>query len=163
MQELVKKGKTDDEAVLHADWQAMLEVCLWGELQSFSALIECELTFESSTGNATDLSLLTSLTHEQIQALQSVERGSKFVLKDDFLKSWEHVKQLKNARIDIVLDNVSLLGPLAAASANPFARRQSGFEVFSDMVLADWLLSLSPYASEVVFHPKLMPWFVSDV
>ncbi|ORY72884.1 DUF89-domain-containing protein [Leucosporidium creatinivorum] len=122
--ELVKKGKTDDEAVLHADWQAMLEVCLWG--------------------NATDLSLLTSLTHEQIQELQSVERGSKFVLKDDFLKSWEHIKSLKDARIDIVLDN-------------------SGFELFSDLVLADWLLTLSPYASEVVFHPKLMPWFVSDV
>lgn len=54
------------------------------------------------------MSLLTSLTHEQIQELQSVERGSKFVLKDDFLKSWEHIKGLKDARIDIVLDNVRL-------------------------------------------------------
>lgn len=35
VQELVKKGKTDDEVVLHADWQAMLEVCLWGESDGF--------------------------------------------------------------------------------------------------------------------------------
>lgn len=30
-------------------------------------------------------------------------------------------------------------------------------------MLADWLVTLSPYISEVVFHPKLLPWFVSDV
>ena len=40
---------------------------------------------------------------------------------------------------------------------------QSGFELFSDLVLADWLVTLSPFCSEVVFHPKLRPWFVSDV
>ena len=97
-----------------------------------------------SWGNATDLSLLTSLSHADIQALQSVERGSEFVLKNDFKRSWEHVKSFNKERIDIVLDN-------------------SGFELVTDLALADWLISVSPFCREVVFHPKLVPWFVSDV
>ena len=59
-----------------------------------------------------DLSLLTSLTHEQIQELQSVERGSHFILKDDLSRVWESVKKLadkKGGRIDFILDNVSFL------------------------------------------------------
>lgn len=124
VEELVAKGPVKDEAELQTEWTKMLEVCLWG--------------------NATDLSLLTSLTHEDIQALQSVERGASFILKNDFGPCWDHVKDLRKKRIDIVLDN-------------------SGFELFSDLVLADFLLTLSPFCSEVVLHPKLVPWFVSDV
>ncbi|KAI5477683.1 duf89 domain protein [Pseudohyphozyma bogoriensis] len=124
VEELTAKGKITDPVELENEWTKMLEVCLWG--------------------NATDLSLLTSLTHEDIEALQSVERGANFILKNDFAPTWEHVKSLKGARFDIVLDN-------------------SGFELYSDLVLADWLITLSPFCSEVVFHPKLLPWFVSDV
>ncbi|KAK4330351.1 putative Damage-control phosphatase [Rhodotorula toruloides] len=124
LQKLVQEGPVDDEKKLELDLLGMLEVDLWG--------------------NATDLSLLTSLTHEEIQQLQSVERGQHFVLKNDFERTWEHFKTLKDARVDIVLDN-------------------SAFELYTDMVLADWLVTLSPYVSEVVFHPKLVPWFVSDV
>lgn len=75
-----------DDAAEFQEWTGLMETCLWG--------------------NATDLSLLTSLTHEDIQALQSVERGSDFILKNDFKACWSHVRTLKNARIDIVLDNV---------------------------------------------------------
>ncbi|BGP27397.1 duf89 domain protein [Rhodotorula toruloides] len=124
LQKLVMEGPVDDEKKLKLDLLGMLEVDLWG--------------------NATDLSLLTSLTHEEIQQLQSVERGQHFILKNDFERTLEHFKSLKDARVDIVLDN-------------------SGFELYTDLVLADWLLTLSPYVSEVVFHPKLVPWFVSDV
>lgn len=60
-------------------------------------------------GNATDLSLLTSLTHEELQALQSTERGANFVLKDDSEAVWEHLRKVGKGRIDIVLDNVSEL------------------------------------------------------
>ncbi|KAK4701394.1 damage-control phosphatase, subfamily III, partial [Phenoliferia sp. Uapishka_3] len=123
MQELVKRGKPKDEE-LKAEWSGIMSTCLWG--------------------NATDLSLLTSLTHEDIQALQSVERGSDFILKNDLPQVWDHIKDLKQSRIDIVLDN-------------------SGFELYTDFVLADWLITLSPFCSTVVFHPKLIPWFVSDV
>ncbi|GAA6059403.1 hypothetical protein JCM10212_003635 [Sporobolomyces blumeae] len=126
MRQLVEKGQVDaeNEAELHRDFIVMFETMLWG--------------------NATDLSLLTSLTHEQIQELQSVERGREFTLRDDLDQAWNYVKGFKGERIDIVLDN-------------------SGFELFSDLILADFLVTLTPYASEVVIHPKLIPWFVSDV
>ncbi|GAA5885830.1 hypothetical protein JCM16303_000071, partial [Sporobolomyces ruberrimus] len=124
LNELVKKGRVEDREELHRDWKVMMETMLWG--------------------NATDLSLLTSLTHEQIQELQSVERGREFTLRDDLEPAWEYVKDLKDERIDIVLDN-------------------SGFELFTDLVLADFLVTLTPFASQVVIHPKLIPWFVSDV
>jgi hypothetical protein len=67
-------------------------------------------------GNATDLSLLTNLTEEDIKALQSTERGADFVLKNDLDACWTHLKDLRNTRIDIVLDNVSHLpSPCVAA------------------------------------------------
>ena len=59
----------------------------------------------------------------------------------------------------------------------------AGFELFTDLVLADFLVTYTPYVSKVVFQcvhpfsflffwfnvprynfsPKLIPWFVSDV
>ena len=82
-----RSGEGVEMARLEREFREMMEICLWG--------------------NATDLSLLTSLTHEQIQELQSVERGSHFILKDDLASVWNSVKELKGGRIDFVLDNVS--------------------------------------------------------
>ena len=48
-----------------------------------------------------------------------------------------------NVRLDVVLDN-------------------AGFEVFTDFVFADFLLTAG-LVHKVVFHAKAMPWFVSDV
>jgi len=36
-------------------------------------------------------------------------------------------------------------------------------QLFTDFVFADFLVTYTPYVSKVVFHPKLIPWFVSDV
>ncbi|KAH8094465.1 DUF89 domain-containing protein [Cristinia sonorae] len=112
-------------------FREMIQMCLWG--------------------NATDLSLLTHMSHDDIANLQSVGKDAQaarkeYILKDDQEKVWEHLKTLKgkNARIDFVLDN-------------------AGFELFTDFVFADFLVTYTPYASSVVFHPKLIPWFVSDV
>ncbi|EIW56647.1 DUF89 domain-containing protein [Trametes versicolor FP-101664 SS1] len=113
-------------------FKEMVEMCLWG--------------------NATDLSMLTHLSHEQIQHLQSVGKDAQaaraeFILRDDQEKVWDHLKSFAgkaDSRIDFVLDN-------------------GGFELFTDFVFADFLVTYTPYASKVVFHPKLIPWFVSDV
>ncbi|KAH7909987.1 DUF89 domain-containing protein [Hygrophoropsis aurantiaca] len=102
-------------------------------------------------GNATDLSLLTHLSPSDIEHLQTVgkdaqEARKEFILKDDQDQVWEHIESLKDkgSRCDFILDN-------------------AGFELFTDFVFADFLVTYTPYFSQVVFHPKLFPWFVSDV
>ncbi|CAO1614761.1 unnamed protein product [Sympodiomycopsis kandeliae] len=106
-------------------------------------------------GNATDLSLLTSLTHADIQSLQAGGIGAeaqkgreKFILSGlgGLDSAWAKIAPLKQAgggRVDIVLDN-------------------AGFELVTDLMLAQWLVETG-HASEVVFHAKALPWFVSDV
>ncbi|KAK4233525.1 hypothetical protein C8A03DRAFT_19419 [Achaetomium macrosporum] len=112
----------------------MCEVCLWG--------------------NATDLSLLTSLTYEDIQQLQGSEARRKAennILVNDLPQVYAHLLAAKNdpakkgkeRRVDIVLDN-------------------AGFELYVDLILAGYLLSAG-LATTVVLHPKSIPWFVSDV
>lgn len=38
----------------------------------------------------------------------------------------------------------------------------SGYELYTDLILADFLLQFG-IADQIYFHPKAMPWFVSDV
>ncbi|KAL9582963.1 MAG: hypothetical protein Q9212_002989 [Teloschistes hypoglaucus] len=110
----------------------MCEICLWG--------------------NATDLSLLTSLTYEDIQKLQGADArksSEKNILVNDLSAAYEVLKAARekdprsSRRVDIVLDN-------------------AGFELFVDLILAGYLLAAG-LATEVVMHPKSIPWFVSDV
>lgn len=109
----------------------MCEICLWG--------------------NATDLSLLTSLTYEDIQKLQGAEARKKAednILVNDLPAAYKVLKEVQKAgkkerRVDIVLDN-------------------AGFELFVDLVLAGYLLAAG-LATQIILHPKSIPWFVSDV
>ncbi|EIW76695.1 DUF89 domain-containing protein [Coniophora puteana RWD-64-598 SS2] len=119
----------NDPEKLQALYREMIQMCLWG--------------------NATDLSLLTHMSHEDIERLQTVGKEAQqarkeFILLDNQDEAWEHISKLKGGRCDIVLDN-------------------SGFELFTDFVLADFFVTYTPYFSKIIFHPKLMPWFVSDV
>jgi uncharacterized protein with ATP-grasp and redox domains len=111
----------------------MCEICLWG--------------------NATDLSLLTSLTYEDIQKLQGSEArkaSEQNILVNDIAAAYNVLRDARKSkkaseerRVDIVLDN-------------------AGFELFVDLILAGYLLS-SGLATTVVLRPKVIPWFVSDV
>lgn len=131
---LVSSLEKDDAAMVQAGeeiiFKEIFEICLWG--------------------NATDLSLLTNLTYEDIQKLQGSEArkaAETNILVNDLPQVYEELKRAQGAgtssRVDIVLDN-------------------SGFELYVDLLLAGYLLS-SGLAREVVFHPKNIPWFVSDV
>lgn len=111
-------------------------------------LLFLELTQVCLWGNSTDLSLLIDMTEEDIKKLQStggdhLAATEKNILGNDLHKLADYVATLKGGRIDFVLDN-------------------AGFELYCDMVYADWLIQ-SGICSQVVFHGKKIPWFVSDV
>lgn len=109
----------------------MCEICLWG--------------------NATDLSLLTNLSYEDIQKLQGPaarKASEEKIVVNDLPAAFQVLLQARSSgkhdrRIDIVLDN-------------------AGFELFVDLILAAYLIQ-ADLADYVVLHAKLYPWFVSDV
>lgn len=102
-------------------------------------------------GNATDLSLLTNLTNEgleEVQGSKARKASEQNILVNQLPQAFavlnEAKKQGKRERVvDFILDN-------------------AGFELFNDLILAGYLLSVG-LATTVVLHPKVMPWFVSDV
>ncbi|KAH6681699.1 hypothetical protein B0J14DRAFT_576974 [Halenospora varia] len=125
------KSEADIEEAEKILFMEMCEICLWG--------------------NATDLSLLTSLTYEDIQKLQGSEArkaSEKNIIVNDLEAAYDVLKKAKKEgkkerRVDIVLDN-------------------AGFELYVDLILAGFLLS-ADLATNVILHPKSIPWFVSDV
>lgn len=134
LQDNVPTTKTPEE-VEEAEqllFTEMCEICLWG--------------------NATDLSLLTALTYDDIQKLQGAnarKAQEKNILVNDLPAAYLALKAAQKAdpkgerQIDIVLDN-------------------AGFELFVDLILAGYLLAAG-MATQIVLHPKSIPWFVSDV
>jgi hypothetical protein len=57
-------------------------------------------------GNATDLSMLPSMDPADVALLQAVgEDKTHLILRNDAGALWEHVRNLKDARLDFVLDN----------------------------------------------------------
>ena len=107
-----------------------------------------ELTQVALWANCTDLSLLINMTEEDIQRLQStggehLASTEKNILGSDLPQLWQRMSGVRNGSISIVLDN-------------------AGFELYCDFIYADWLIQ-SGIASEIRFHGKRIPWFVSDV
>lgn len=86
---------------------------------------------------------------QKTNVINSLEGLKPFILIDDTESLWTLLSKCKKTaetsvvRVDIVLDN-------------------SGFELVTDLVFADFLLS-SELATEIHFHGKTIPWFVSDV
>ncbi|KAK3935282.1 DUF89 domain protein [Diplogelasinospora grovesii] len=117
--------KTDEEAQ-RLIFHEMTEIALWG--------------------NATDLSLLSSLSLDQIHSLQgkkAIQEGQARIVSNDMPAAWDYLRSRRGQRVDIVLDN-------------------AGFELFTDLVYALYLLD-SGLASAIKLHVKSIPWFVSDV
>ncbi|XP_006140070.1 protein-glutamate O-methyltransferase isoform X1 [Tupaia chinensis] len=100
-------------------------------------------------GNKCDLSLSGGESSSQkMSIINSLEDLKPFILVNDFehlwslLSSCKRTREKASVRVDIILDN-------------------AGFELVTDLVLADFLLS-SKLATEVHFYGKTIPWFVSD-
>jgi hypothetical protein len=128
------KDATTPEEMIKAEEAVfidMCEICLWG--------------------NATDLSLLTNLSHDDLQKLQGSQArkaSEDKILVNDLSAAFKVLNAAqksgkKERRVDFVLDN-------------------AGFELYVDLILAGYLLSVG-LADTVVLHPKVIPWFVSDV
>ncbi|KAM4064520.1 protein-glutamate O-methyltransferase C1393.13 [Hirsutella rhossiliensis] len=134
--ELIEQLRADKDITRDDEAEKLLfseffEICLWG--------------------NATDLSLLTNLTYEDIQKLQGSaarKAAEANILINDLPAAYDILHKARAAgkkerRVDFVLDN-------------------AGFELYVDLILAGFLLS-SGLATHIVLRPKSMPWFVSDV
>lgn len=108
-----------------------------------------EVTALTLWGNATDLSLLTNLSLEDIQKLQgkkAIEESQRNIVADDTDLVWQYLQTrlslYRNRTIDIILDN-------------------AGFELYTDFLYISYLLE-SGLATSIVVHAKCFPWFVSD-
>lgn len=125
------KSEQETEAAERVLFTEMCEICLWG--------------------NATDLSLLTNLSYDDIQKLQGSQArkaAEENIIANDLPAAFDILRGAQKAgnpdrRVDIVLDN-------------------AGFELYVDLILAGYLLEAG-LATVIVLHPKNIPWFVSDV
>jgi hypothetical protein len=109
-------------------------------------LLFVEMTEVALWGNATDLSLLSQLSLEQIHSLQgaqAIQEGQARIVSNDTRAIWEYLNGNRGGDVDIVLDN-------------------AGYEFFTDLVYSLYLLDAG-LASKIRLHVKSIPWFVSDV
>ncbi|XP_065346689.1 damage-control phosphatase ARMT1-like [Cloeon dipterum] len=97
-------------------------------------------------GNKCDMSLSGGeQRHQNLDPIKQLPSLEKNILCNHLENAWAKILKLNgnsSSIIDIVLDN-------------------AGFELFTDLCLADFLVSRQ-LVSTVRFHAKNMPWFVSD-
>uniref|UniRef100_A0A8C3XCU4 Damage-control phosphatase ARMT1 n=1 Tax=Cyanoderma ruficeps TaxID=181631 RepID=A0A8C3XCU4_9PASS len=154
--DVFKEGKAQN---FFESQEAVIALCTYFQelLKNIKDLEEKQLQEEllkllqvSLWGNKCDLSFSAGEDSSQkTSPLQSLENMVPYILVNDMEKVWSLLVNAKknrtersNIRVDIILDN-------------------AGFELVSDLVLADFLLS-SKLADEVYFHGKSIPWYVSD-
>ncbi|KAI7832458.1 hypothetical protein BC939DRAFT_405706 [Gamsiella multidivaricata] len=145
----------------------MTQICLWGNATDLSLLDNPDLakveelqrrmlmtSSSSSSSNNSSSANLDKQAQEHVEEQQQrrqkdekeaseLEKHADKILKNDTTLLWEKVKDMRNGRVDFILDN-------------------AGFELYADLVFADYLIRAG-FASEIVFHAKNIPWFVSDV
>ncbi|KAJ5443806.1 uncharacterized protein N7458_007678 [Penicillium daleae] len=112
-------------------------------------LLFIEMTEIALWGNATDLSLLSHLSMEDMQDLQgqdAIQKSQKNIVDNDTDAVWTYLQCTPSPvdrHVDMVLDN-------------------AGFELFTDLIYAAYLLDCQ-IATSMQLHIKQFPWFVSDV
>lgn len=98
-------------------------------------------------GNRCDLSVSLGRQIQQSgDAFTALESLDTYLLVDRcpaIVTALQSARHAPNTTVDFVLDN-------------------SGYELFTDLVLAHYLLQHG-YATHVRFHVKAIPWFISDV
>ena len=122
------------------------------EVEEAERIVFTEICEICLWGNATDLSHWANLTYDDVQRLQGLKactEAKRNIIVNDLPLAFQVLKEAQrksvgeDRRVDIVLDN-------------------AGFELFVDLILAGYLLSAN-LATTIIFHPKSIPWFVSDV
>jgi hypothetical protein len=93
-------------------------------------------------GNKMDLSMAVTMESYDMTQQANNEDLNQYILSDHSTLVWHLISSPSNRQISIILDN-------------------SGFELFSDLCLAEWLLA-SGVADKVILHCKQLPWFISD-
>ncbi|XP_027019372.2 damage-control phosphatase ARMT1 [Tachysurus fulvidraco] len=132
LREILANTDTSKKESVFEQFLRFLQVSLWGN--------RCDLSISAGQENSQKTSPMDSLSDLR-----------RFILVDDSEKVWSVLTSVQASggtekrgfRLDIVLDN-------------------AGFELVSDLVLADFMVSVG-LAKEVRFHGKSIPWFVSDV
>ncbi|XP_072499809.1 damage-control phosphatase ARMT1-like [Notamacropus eugenii] len=138
--------------------EAIMSLCSYlQELKRFENLDEnqlkdefCKLLQVSLWGNKCDLSLSGGQSSSQTcSPLIALEDLKPFILVNNMDHLWSLLINRKKmrqtfpaTRVDFVLDN-------------------AGFELVTDLIMADFLLA-SKLATEIHFHGKSIPWYVSD-
>ena len=140
------QDKKDDPASLRGDFERILKV---GTILFFTGELLINPSKHSLWGNKTDLSILATRSNDsqdlsrlQVSSHDALLALDDHILVDDTDSTFDVLLRSSRRRVDVVLDN-------------------SGFELFNDLCLADWLLE-SGLARNVHLHLKTIPWFVSD-
>ncbi|XP_065219748.1 damage-control phosphatase ARMT1-like [Planococcus citri] len=107
--------------------------------QTFIVLLKCCLW-----GNKADLSLSGG---KAVAANHSVGSEMEAMDPNIIVDDKEDVYQVLNHNEDLIID---------------FVLDNAGFELINDLCFADFLVHAG-FVKKIIFHAKLIPWFVSDV
>ncbi|KAJ3378522.1 deoxycytidyl transferase [Entophlyctis sp. JEL0112] len=121
-----------------------------------------ELLLLSLWGNATDLSMFAGLSEEQVQKMHSEASGEANIVSNHIPEILDY---FDSAFPTPSADVGASFAPISHADGGrrrvDFVLDNSGFELFSDILLADYLHQTGR-VQKTVFHCKPIPWFVSD-
>jgi hypothetical protein len=97
-----------DETALKTLFGEMLHMCLWGNA-TVSIVSHHPLSNLNVHLRLQDLSLLTNMTHADIQKLQTVSKDeqtarAQYILLDNGEQAWDQLRKSRD-RVDIILDN----------------------------------------------------------